>query len=173
METHSQCRQTWSNSAFQLSWPDLIWQFVEQKNMPVTTVWVSVPKYKRTSGLHLSTKRHKNNHTDKEKHFILNYAGWFVFSTFCFGVSNHTCAQHVAETSSEQWQLGRRIQSADGNNVTYLTLSSLASISTTSVSTSSIFALENKYKGRFVLCRNCFYPRWRADFKACLWFPTL
>lgn len=146
LETHSQCRQTWSNSAFQLAWPDLIWQFVEQKNMPVTTVWVSVPKYKRTSGLHLSTKRHKNNHTDKEKHFILNMWDWFVFGFLVF----LTVLVH-----NMRMQLGRQIQSADGNNVTCLTLSSLASISTTSVSTSSIFALENKSKGRFLQCRNC------------------
>lgn len=110
METHSQCRQTWSNSAFRLAGPDLIWQFVEQKNMPVTTVWVSVPKYKRTSGLHLSTKRHKNNHTDKKKNISFQICGifwcfWLCLCTTCGRYKQlwHGWSPRKAATNGRRW----------------------------------------------------------------------
>lgn len=113
----------------------------------------------------VNKKAQKQSHRQR-KTFHSKYVGWFVFGFLVFLtvlVHNMWLIQAalirlIAEKSSSKWrQLGRQIQSTDDNNVTCLTLSSLASISTTSVSTSSIFALENKSKGRFLQCCNCFF----------------
>lgn len=78
----------------------------------------------------------------------------------------------IIESISCLWkqdQMGRQIKGTDSYNITCLTLSSLASISTTSVSTSSIFALKNKSKERSLVrvcvCGNCLTGRKKNTIK--------